>query len=325
MYESVLKYWKVERRVIRVVTDSASNMVKAFTFFPVTEEEDELIDEGTAGANRSSAEYEEEQGPPELSQIEVEEVASNVDNMINQYFTVSSLHLRCPIHMLQLAIKDAINEHDSINRLLVKVGNIVRSVRKSTLNTEQTDALGVRPTTACITRWNSQLKMIDSILRLFQKDPLWQTKLKTTAAHISLNEVRQLTHLVRVLTPLADLTDNLQRELGNLGMILPAVSEIKSLLTDAALPMMIAAFAETLANNISSRYERYYSDKHILLASVLDPRFKTEWIIRDESVCNRLGEIRDLLVEETERLNPPHGTPDTDTSPDSPESEPKRA
>ncbi len=43
-----------------------------------------------------------------------------------------------------------------------------------------------------------------------------------------------------------------------------------------------------------------------------------------KSVCNRLGDIRDLLVEETERLSPLRGTPDTDTSPGS-ESEPKRA
>lgn len=227
--------------------------------------------------------------------------------------------------MLQLAIKDAINEHDSINRLLVKVGNLVKSVRKSTLNTEQTDRSGVRPTTACITTWSSQLQMIDSVLRLFQKKPLWQTKMKTSAAHITLNDVKQLTDLVCVLTPLADLTNNLQRELGNLGMSLPAVSEIKSLLTnDAAMPMMIAAFGETLANNISSRYDRYYTDKHILLASVSDPRFKTEWIIRDESVCNRLGETHKLLVEETERLNPPHGTPNPDTSSDF-KSEPKWA
>lgn len=75
--------------------------------------------------------------------------------------------------MLQLAIKDAINEHDSINRLLVKVGNLVKSVRKSTLNTEQTDRSGVRPTTACITTWSSQLQMIDLVLRLFQKKTLW--------------------------------------------------------------------------------------------------------------------------------------------------------
>lgn len=145
MYESVLKYWNVEGRVIRVVTDSASNIVKAFKLLPVTEEEDELIDEGIAGASSSSAEHEEEDGPPALSQIEVEQIATNVENMINQYFTVSSLHLRCPIHMLQLPIKDAVNEHDSNNRLLVKVGNVVRSVRKSTLSTEQTDHLGVRP------------------------------------------------------------------------------------------------------------------------------------------------------------------------------------
>lgn len=278
-------------------------MVKTFNLFPVTEDEDELIDddEGTAGASSSSAEHDEENGPPALSQIEVEEVVANVENMISTYLTVSSLHLRCPIHVLQLAIKEAINEHDSINRLLLKVRNLVKSVRKSTLNTEQTDHLGVRPTTACITRWSSQLQMIDSVLRLLQKDPLWQTKMKTSAAHSILNDVKQLTHLVLVLTPLADLTNNLQRQLGNLGMIFPAVSEIKSLLTDdAAKPMMIAAFGDTLANNISSRYDRYYTDKHILLVSVLDPRFKTEWIIHDESVCNRFGEIRDLLVEETE-------------------------
>lgn len=132
---------------------------------------------------------------------------------------------------------------DNINRLLVKVGKLVKSVRKSTLNTEETDQLGVRPTNACATRWSSQLRMIQ----------LWQNKLKSNVANITLNQVRQLTHLVSVLTPLADLTEKMQKELGNLGMILPAVTEIKSLLTDdthAALPMGIAAFAETLANNV---------------------------------------------------------------------------
>ena len=328
IYESVLKYWNIQGRVIRVVTDSASNMVKAFNIWPVTEEETTTDgDEGTAGASSGSAECDEEDDMPALSQIEVDEVTANAENMINTYFTASSLHLRCPIHLLQLAIKDAIGEHSNITRLLAKVGNLVRSVRKSTLNTEEADRIGVRPTTACTTRWSSQLHMIDSVLRLFQKDPLWQSKMKTSAAHLTLNEVRQLTQLVGVLTPLAELTNRLQKELGNLGMILPAVSELKSLLTkDAALPMTIAAFSETLANNITARYSGYYTDKHILLASVLDPRFKTEWIVRDEHVCHRLGEIRDLLVEETERMSAPLAAPNpTGASSEDPESEPKRA
>lgn len=106
-------------------------------------------------------------------------------------------------------------------------------------------------------------------------------------------------HLVHVLIPLADLMDDLPRELGNLGMILPAVKEIKSLLTnDAALPMIVAAFAETQTNNIPSHYDRYYTDKSILLASVLDPRFKTEWIICDVCV-QRTWEICIFLVVET--------------------------
>ncbi|XP_056453253.1 uncharacterized protein LOC130387986 [Gadus chalcogrammus] len=238
IYESVLKYWNIEGRVIRVVTDSASNMVKAFNILPVTEET-------TTGDDDGSAECDEEEDMPALSQMEVDAVTANAENMIYTYFTASSLYLRCPIHLLQLAIKDAISEHSNVTRLLAKVGN------------------------------------------------------------------------------LTDLTNTLQKELGNLGMILPAVSELKSLLTkEAALPMAIAAFSETLANNTTARYSGYYTDKHLLLASVLDPRFKTEWIIRDEHVCNRLGEIRDLLVEETERMNSPLGAPNpTHTSSEAPESE----
>lgn len=189
----------------------------------------------TADASSSAEHEEEDEEPLAPSQVHVEVITTNVETMINQYFTVSNLHLRCPIHMLQLAIKDAVNEHNNINRLLVKVGKLVKSVRKSTLNTEETDQLGIRTTNACATRWSSQLRMIQSVIRLFQKDLLWQYKLKSNFANITLNQVRQLTHLVSVLTPLADLTEKMQKELGNLGMILPAVTEIKSLLTDDTL------------------------------------------------------------------------------------------
>lgn len=61
---------------------------------------------------------------------------------------------------------------------------------------------------------------------------------------------------------------------------------------------------------------------------MLDPRFKTEWMIRDESVCNKLREICNLLIKETEEINAPSGTPETDTPSAAilnPESEPKRA
>lgn len=186
--------------------------------------------------------------------------------------------------MLQLVIRDSTDKHDNITHLLLKVGNLVKHVRKSTLNMEETDWLGVCPTIVCATRWSSQLRMIESVLRLSQKDPMWQSKLKSKVAHVTLTEARQSTHLGNVLAPLVDLTEKLQKELGILGMILPAITEIKSLPTDDAAPMSIAAFSGTLAINLSTRYRGYCTHKHLILASLLDPRFKAEWKIQDESV-----------------------------------------
>ena len=51
-YESVLKNWNMQRCVIRVVTDSASNMNKVFNLIPGMEEEAEPeleVEEVTAG------------------------------------------------------------------------------------------------------------------------------------------------------------------------------------------------------------------------------------------------------------------------------------
>lgn len=76
-----------------------------------------------AGASSSAEQDEEEdEGASALAQLQVEEITTNVETVINHYFTMSEVHLRCPIHMLQLAIKDAINKQDNITRLLLKVG-----------------------------------------------------------------------------------------------------------------------------------------------------------------------------------------------------------
>lgn len=98
-------------------------------------------------------------------------------------------------------------------------------------------------------------------------------------------------------------------------MILPAVMEIKSIAgNNPQLPVGIAAFAETLGEKVASRYQIYYDDRHILLASVLDPRFKTEWIVRDENVSYKLGHIRELLIKEAEESSPTPTQPDTAAS-----------
>lgn len=273
--------------MIRVVTDSASNMVKVFNL-PGFNEFGDLLDQDVGD---EETDVEGDAPDDALLQLHADQQANQLNVMVEHYVTESNLHLRCPIDLLQLAIKDAIAKHNAVNSIINKIGKVVKTVRKSTLNTEEIEKIGVHPTNACATRWDSQLRMIESVLKMFEKDALWQSRLTsiTDDGKITCNDVLMVQGLVRVLTPFAELTDSLQKwELGNLGMILPAVAEIHRMMADVSSPLEIAEFAETLAENFSNHYKRFYDDTHVILAALLDPRFKNEWIARDENASNSL-------------------------------------
>ncbi len=223
-YEGVLQHWNLQRRVVRVVTDSASNMIKAFNL---------------PGFDESAGEEEGEEEDPEEGDTEDVQLSpfqpiflQIMENMTTTYITENNLHMRCPIHLLQLALKDAINSHADVGNVITRTAKLVKAVRKSTLNTEEADKLGVRPTQACITRWSSQLRMMESVLKMFERDSQFQSKLTICEnSKLTMNDVLQLQALTEVLSPLAELTNAMQKELGNLGIILPAVMEIKQLLS----------------------------------------------------------------------------------------------
>ncbi|KAL1250666.1 hypothetical protein QQF64_018462 [Cirrhinus molitorella] len=255
-YESVLQHWNLQRRVVRVVTDSASNMIKAFNL-PGFEES--AVEEEAEEEDPDEADTEDNQPSPfQTNFLQI------MENVTATYITENNLHMRCPIHLLQLALKDAINSHVDVGNVITRMAKLVKAVRKSTLNTEEADKLGVRPTQACITRWSSQLRMIESVLKMFERDSQFQSKLTIAEnSKLTMNDVLQLQALTEVLSPLAELTNAMQKELGNLGIILPAVMEIKQLLSSLpeTLPLPIRAFAETLSVNVCTRFNRFYSDK----------------------------------------------------------------
>lgn len=55
---------------------------------------------------------------------------------------------------------------------------------------------------------------------------------------------------------------------------------------------------ETLSAKFTSCFTKYYEDEHLILVAVLDPRFKTEWIMRDSNIWARLHEIRETVIEQ---------------------------
>lgn len=322
VFDDICRKWNIHDKIVRVVSDNASNMLSAFRLPGFTVEYEVLfskIQEPSQPSTSTSGSDERLSGNLQSVDAELTDVyelemtcddvqedeneadsessESNIESAIESAFFTSPIHLPCPIHTMQLAIKDAFDECDDMAALTTKVSKLVSCIRRSTLNTTFTDTLGVRPSVACVTRWNSQLKMVQSVLKLSERDDDFQSKLTVQeTAKLSASDLRSLASLVQALLPLAEMTETLQAEFGSLGEVLPSVVEVRRLLSTIKTPLAVRIFAEVLAKKFEERFQKYYSDVHLIVASVLDPRFKTEWILRDTKVREQILAIRDLVI-----------------------------
>ena len=125
-YERVVASFHLTQKLSFVITDSASNMIKAFSL-PGFEEDAECLEDEV-----ESDESEEEQEDNYQGNI-----GTDVYSELNQ-------HISCFAHVLQLVIKDGFKQASSINKVLSKVSTIVKHVRKSVKATP-TESVVSRP------------------------------------------------------------------------------------------------------------------------------------------------------------------------------------
>jgi hypothetical protein len=117
--------------------------------------------------------------------------------------------------------------------------------------------------------------MIESVMKLSERDPEFQSNLNIPeSTKLTASDLRSLASLVHALQPLGELTDTLQTEFGTLGVMLSSVAEMQRLVGAVKSPLMIRIFAETLMKKVEERFRKYYSDVHLIVAAVLDPRFQ---------------------------------------------------
>ena len=144
-YEEAISKFEISDKILTIVTDNASNMMKAFDFsLPGFTPENEDDDE---------------------SDTEEHDTNENLEksDQLEGYFPT---HSRCYAHTLQLVLKDGLNDASQhLKNVIAKASNIVNHVRKSIHASELLDG-EKRLQTATTTRWNSQLTMIRSVLNI---------------------------------------------------------------------------------------------------------------------------------------------------------------
>lgn len=291
-YEETVSSFDINKKITCVVSDNAANMVKAFDFsLPGFEVEI------TAIQNTDSDDDDDE---------------DNDDNDDN--FTLFDddeikheclpKHARCYAHTLQLVVNDGLRECSSnLKSVIGKVSNVVKHVRKS-VNASDILEEENRLQTATVTRWNSQLIMIRSVLKI----PEEKLNKVEGAQKISSYERKLLSELCTILEPFEHATLLVQKE-RNVSASLPIPvtlglkHQVKEISCDYSSKMVLA-----LKSSIEKRLNMYELDDSYIISAVLDPRFKVRWC--DQEKINEPLSVVKLKAAQVETV--PKCTPDDD-------------
>lgn len=130
------------------------------------------------------------------------------------------------------------------------------------------------------TRWNSQLRMMRKLASTFADHPeLADTLHACKKTKLSTYELRLITDLIELLSPVEEASELLQKRHETAGLLLPALRNIDvsiaGILSKATF--LCRDMANGLKASIQKRFAGAWSDSIFLMATLLDPRFKSSW------------------------------------------------
>jgi hypothetical protein len=228
-------------------------------------------------------------------------------------------HHCCFAHTIQLVIKDGFKKSGHIGSTIGKCSKLVSFVRKSTIASEALEGEKVLQA-ANATRWNSQLKMIRSILSISPE------KLDSLDCSIvlSAHERNILKDVMEILSPFEEATDAVQVDLHpSAGYVLPCTRGLKYQL-DNMSSKYHSAFVQELKSSLSTRMAAYEINETYTLAATLDSLFKLYWCHNEQEK----EEVKSLLCKEkallTSIMSPSENTTSVQSDEDNDEPQQKR-
>lgn len=252
-YEEALACFDIANKTTAVVSDNATNMVKAFSI-PGFE------------LNEICSENDNSDSDDECSETDDTTTESSIDVCLPK-------HVRCFAHTLQLVVKDGLKEcNNHLKQVVLKASQIVNFVRKSVNASEILEEYN-RLQAANVTRWNSQLYMLRSILNV----PEHQLNKIECKIKLSPYERKLLKELCIILEPFEKATLLVQGEQSiTASLAIPVICGLRHQLNLISVDYN-SKMLTTLKKSINSRLSLYDNEDCFVIASIVDPRFKLRW------------------------------------------------
>lgn len=309
--------YNVQNKVIKTVTDNASNFVKAFNEYGM---------DFNVGQHGFLDVGEDREGDDDLAldAVNIHDILQGADDDNGNIHLYS--HQRCAAHTLNLVATTDCKA--ALNNAAYK--KIVRSTQakcsamwnKSSRSVQAhgfiRDTIGI----ACIipndTRWSSTFYAYERLLQMFSKMP----QLDAICDKLGLprflpEEVQYVGEYAKCMKFVAVALDKMQAEENCfLGHLLPTIVSLKNQLRNILNTNLLrycGPLINALLEGLTSRFQRYFEDADCIIAGILIPRFKLKFLETQASQDNGKMLVRDalrsLILERADRNNPvgPHG------------------
>ena len=187
-------------------------------------------------------------------------------------------------------LKDGLKKPSQLTNVIKR--KLVSFVRKSTIAADVLEGEH-RLQTKNATRWNSQVKMIRSVLSI----PESKLSLLEGAPCLSSYDRNILRDLIEILAPFEEATDFVQTEnIPSAGYVLPCVRGLLHHVEQCSTRYH-SSFVLALKTSLNRRMPYYQDSETYVLAAMLDPRFKLRWCHEDEK-----SGYKELLNQEAMRF-----------------------
>lgn len=260
-FEEIRQHFNIGSKVTNIITDNASNMLSAFSLPGFTE----IIASSVA----------------EEDDDDSDDLDPQTETDPELYVVLPTDHSSCFAHTLQLVVKDGFKEAEYLNERVKKVSKLVSYVHRSTLATDILQG-EKKIESSCATRWNSEVKMIRSVLRV----PEEKLSMIGGSALLSAYDRNILKDMLMILEPFEEATDCTQRQNSvSASFVIPCVRGLRF-----HLKQVHTAYNNVLVSgllkSVEKRLHTYENNKVYQLAAILDPSFKLDWCNTEEEKVN---------------------------------------